>query len=78
MKWTEAMIRKELQRLDQMTGLRGNDLIVDFGNAKRTLGCLLPTKESPINSSFPESTLRMRAFPDTKRTMSSVTSMLTT
>ncbi len=41
MKWTEAMIRKELQRLDQMTGLHGNGLIVDFGNAKRSLGCFI-------------------------------------
>ena len=41
MKWTEAMIRKEIQRLDEMTGLHGNDLIVDFGNAKRRLGCFI-------------------------------------
>ena len=41
MKWTEAMIRKEIQRLDEMTGLHGNDLIVDFGNAKHRLGCFV-------------------------------------
>lgn len=52
MKWTEAMIRQEIQRLDEMTGLHGNDLIVDFGNAKNTLGCFVRVGGKPHKFRF--------------------------
>lgn len=75
MKWTEAMIRKEIQRLDEMTGLHGNDLIVDFGNAKRRLGCFITREGKSHKFRFSESTLRMRISPDMRRMMSSAMSM---
>lgn len=39
MKWDEAKIRKEIMRLDGLTGLNGNSLPIQFTNAKSQLGC---------------------------------------
>lgn len=36
--WNETRIRDEIKRLDQKTGLRGEDIPIVFGNAKHTLG----------------------------------------
>lgn len=36
--WTETAIRKELARLDAITGLHGASLPIRFSNAKKTLG----------------------------------------
>lgn len=37
--WSEEMIREEIQRLDGITGLHGNDLPIRFTYSKRELGC---------------------------------------
>lgn len=52
MKWTEAMIREELQRLDALTGLHGNDLPVSFSNSHRTLGCYITVDNQPHEFRF--------------------------
>ncbi|MBR4049526.1 MAG: hypothetical protein IKK09_03435 [Clostridia bacterium] len=36
--WTESMIREEMAKLDNKTGLRGAELPITFNNAKCTLG----------------------------------------
>ncbi|MGN1019215.1 MAG: SprT-like domain-containing protein [Aristaeellaceae bacterium] len=52
MKWDEAMIRKELQRLDALTGLHGNDLIVEFGQAKLQVGSFWVVDGAPRKFRF--------------------------
>lgn len=45
--WTEEMIREEMRKLDEKTGLHGSELPIRFGKAKTSLACLVARDGKP-------------------------------
>ena len=50
--WNETVIRKEIKKLDNKTGLAGASLPIELGQAKKRIGCFVSNSNGPINFYF--------------------------